>query len=346
MQELNRIKQDALEQLEQIAFYLNFVDRPRQHKVSKLTKSFESDDTEDMAMVSFINDYLSMVKTPLNYNATIISLYGCYEQYVDKLLLQYLKLYKNFCGDFINLPKTIKKNNILLASKFLENQNRYKRYNLTAETVVNNVYDGKLNYELMTLHAGNLSLTELQRVFNQVDINDLLVKIKNTKKFVKYFSDAKDLGFERSKKFINADKSNQVLNTITNLIDERNLVAHSWYSSERTSLEIIRNDWIPFLRTVFIAIFEIIITELFTVAIPNNHCKKMKNPEFYSSTLLGLHSLNTNLRQGDFLYLKHGKGSKLTCILSKEKHAEGETFKLEHTSFSKKDLYESEIFFF
>ena len=40
---------------------------------------------KDMNMYEIKKRYVEIVNTPVTYNAIIISLYGCYESYVDKL---------------------------------------------------------------------------------------------------------------------------------------------------------------------------------------------------------------------------------------------------------------------
>ena len=57
------------------------------------------------------SDYLCFLKSlsgsQLVYNAVIISLYGCYENYIDKLLSAYLEILAENKSSYMDLPKNL-----------------------------------------------------------------------------------------------------------------------------------------------------------------------------------------------------------------------------------------------
>ena len=65
-----------------------------------------------------------VVESPIQYNAVIISIYGCFEQYIDNLFEEYCQALYDIIDNYDNLPKKMKEKHIKKLGDFLSNPQR------------------------------------------------------------------------------------------------------------------------------------------------------------------------------------------------------------------------------
>ena len=129
-----------------------------------------------------------LFRSPLSYNAVIISLYSCYESFVDDILFEYINQIANRSTSFAEIPTDIIINNLKLSSEFLNSQQRFKNFRLTKEDVINNIYSGKVTNKLLLKHGGNLSFNILSEYLKNLGITELENKIKKSQLYINYYN--------------------------------------------------------------------------------------------------------------------------------------------------------------
>ena len=114
-------------------------------------KSFELPIIKLKERLQLIREYIDAIYPPkeditsklsrsqLSYNAIIISIYGCYESFVDDILYTYIDQIVNQSETFLELPTEIITNNLKLSYEFINSEQRFKNYRLKKEDVIENI---------------------------------------------------------------------------------------------------------------------------------------------------------------------------------------------------------------
>ena len=92
----------------------------------------ENLETQINEISSFIDSISlsSISRSTVSYNAVIISLYGCYENYVNSLIEELIRQISDNSSDYSDIPTDMRISNINLSSDFLNAKHRYKNFNL------------------------------------------------------------------------------------------------------------------------------------------------------------------------------------------------------------------------
>ena len=114
------------------------------------------------------------------YNATIISLYGSIELFIDEISEAYIdKLYK-IVEKYSELPKKMREKHEVTSGEFLSNPGRFNNYDITIEEVVynlNNCLQGKenskLNMKMLLKHGGNLRSEQIFKFFSELGVENI-----------------------------------------------------------------------------------------------------------------------------------------------------------------------------
>ena len=81
-----------------------------------------------------------VLRTPVTYNAVIISLYGCYEAYIDKISNSLLDFFVSKVVKYNDLPEKIKNKHIRKGGEFLSNPQRFRNFEITEQEVIRNLH--------------------------------------------------------------------------------------------------------------------------------------------------------------------------------------------------------------
>ena len=97
---------------------------------------------KDMNMYEIKKRYVEIVNTPVTYNAIIISLYGCYESYVDKLADLLLDHWASTIKSYEDLSAKLKNKHIKKSGEFLTHPRRFRNYELNENyrLTIKNIY--------------------------------------------------------------------------------------------------------------------------------------------------------------------------------------------------------------
>ena len=136
-----------------------------------------------------------VVETPIQYNAVIISIYGCFERYIDNVFNEYCLAIYGVIDNYDNLPEKMKEKHIKKLGDFLSNPQRYKNCELTDKQAVknavaafNNPKEGfGNNQKLILSHGSNLKIEQILELANDLGIKNFENSIVSNYLFKSYF---------------------------------------------------------------------------------------------------------------------------------------------------------------
>lgn len=274
-------------------------------------------------------------RSPLSYNAVMISLYSCYENFVDDILEIYIDKVVSMSETSAELPVQFKKNNLMLSSEFLESPQRFKNLNLDKDTVIDNIYLGKVTKKLLLKHGGNLSIGVISDLFNSLGISNILLSIKKNKSFITYFSERSGKSIADSEDYLNHNDYSTVFNVIESLILERNSIAHSWKIDDKISFEIVKNEWLSFIEVFCKCIHEEICISFVKWAIEHNKLYEMKIFKIYGSSVVGFFNEQLDINDNKTIIVVKNSIINICNINSIRLHSDGSTIEIEGCNLNK-----------
>lgn len=211
------------------------------------------------------------VNKNLIYNTIVISLYGAYENFIDNVLIAYLDSFQLNGIKYENIPEKIKESNILFSGKKLFDN---KKIDIAEkEDIIINLYscimderEYQLNNKEIISHPFNLSTAILSDLFKQIGINNILQIIKQDDKLIKYYMINKSIDYTTAKRIIQS--TDNIFNNIDDIVQRRNIVAHSWEEQDILSLSILNEEYIELFK---------IFGQIIENALKSNLFETMKN---------------------------------------------------------------------
>lgn len=214
----------------------------------------------DSRMELYANALKEILNSTVQYNSIIICLYGCFEEFIDEIALEYISIIDSLCTSYNELPQSIKDKHLYKVGEFLSNPQRYKGYELSVDDCINNIYmsinsleNRKLNAELIISHAANLKVEKICDLF-------------------------KDLGIKNSKCKIDEIEK---LNLLNELVDQRNVISHSWKVEQRLAYDKINNETIVVLGAIGKKLVDILLDEVFLFMDGKNMFESFDKPNFF-----------------------------------------------------------------
>lgn len=296
-------------------------------------KSFELPIIKLKERLQLIREYIDAIYPPkeditsklsrsqLSYNAIIISIYGCYESFVDDILYTYIDQIVNQSETFLELPTEIITNNLKLSYEFINSEQRFKNYRLKKEDVIENIYSGKITKKLLLKHSGNLSFNNLSDYFVSLGLTELANKIKKNQLFIKYFSESQRIDLKSAIAHLKSASPNTLFNILSDLISQRNSIAHTWESDEKVDFEIIRNDWLTFIETFCECLQEIIIQHYAKWLVSYNKLFTPNDFIIFGSSTVGFNNTKIIWHPNDKVIIKSSNELKVCTIDSAKIHS-------------------------
>lgn len=281
--------------LEVINQYEKRLDEIEKHiQFISLQKDLYNEIKGDSQMALYANNLGNILNSTVQYNSIIICLYGCFEEFIDEIALEYINKINDLCNSYKELPQSIRDKHLYKVGEFLSNPQRYKGYELTVEECIKNIYtsinsseERKLNSELIISHTGNLKAEKLYDLFKELGIKDLKSKIEDI-----------------------VSKKN--LNLLDELVEQRNVISHSWEVEQRLAYEKIKNETINVLRTIGEKIKDILLDEIFLFMYEKNMFKSFDKPiKVINDKILCINSKSSYLKKGDSILLIKTDNSKV-----------------------------------
>lgn len=292
------------ERMQQITKYISMVDEQKEFVINIREHIGENEE--------FLNDYVNKMQELANsavlYNAAIISLYGSFELYVDRVFLQYIDYIKRSVPECENLPISIKSKYIAKTSDFLSNESRFLNYDLTKEQAVEGIYEvlvknqsNKMIDKLLLSHSGNMSSKQLNLLFQDMGITDAIAKLKKNRKLVAV---SKNSDYEQEYLW----PCESVFPVLDFIVRERNHVAHGWVIDNRVAYKQLLQKEIPFIIALAEAIKELLVSKVIESKVKENILKPYDEiiDIWYSGYVVGINNKDSFLKIDDSLYYYAG----------------------------------------
>jgi len=271
--------------------------------------------------LDFVNEQREnkIFRTPIIYNAAIISIYGCFENYIDDLFNEYLDEIYKLSEKYEELPQKIKDKHIVKTGEFITNPNRYQNYDLSVEEAIfnlcnsiNNTENAELNKNLILSHGGNLKIDVIIKLMEELGIESAMDRIIFNDDFLDYYCNTYEVGKNSAKKRINERKKDdkaELFGEWQTLVEQRNSVAHSWVVEERISYSSINSAIIPFVKLLGKVILNVILSEILCMYHDKSMLKQItKIYDVYDNKVLCFNKNDAKLQVGTFMYAKNEKG--------------------------------------
>lgn len=285
MYDFEEIINQYIKRLEEIKKHIEFI---------SLQKDLYNEIKEKSNMELYSSKLGEIINSTVQYNSIIICLYGCFEEFIDSIAAEYIRIINELCTSYKDLPKSLRNKHMIKVGDFLSNPQRYKGYELTVEECIKNIYmsiyseeERTLNTELLITHGGNLKVDKIYDLFRDLGIKDLKTELET--------------------------KINKVrLKLLDDLIDQRNVISHSWEVDQRFAFIKIKDDIISLLVELGKTLKEILLDKIFLFIEFKEGFECFEKPiKVINNRILCINSKKSHLRIGDSILLCKGNGKKI-----------------------------------
>ena len=287
--------------VEEIEKYLTKVDR--NSTIEKISSLIPGSDVDISEYLEFIR---SLGNSPLSYNAIIISLYGCFENYVDKLLGVYLEILTESKSAYEELPEKLREKYRNKFGEFLSNPQRFNNMDLDFSDEIVKYYKllqsdlvGTINKNIALSHSGNLHVEEVFLLMKQLGIKDVKDRIMDSDFFRRYHIDngMDEVEFDEKR----ARKTDDFFSPLEQLITQRNSVAHSWNVEDRITLREIKNSIIPFIKLLCNCILRTCLASAYLLN-PNASMFQNEQPiAVYNNSIVCFNNQGVKIAKGGYI---------------------------------------------
>ena len=304
--------------LKQIESYINCIESQK-YVISELSCSLIESDVQNR--FNKTNNYkeqlMKILNSPVQYNAVIISLYGCFEAFIDNIFREYIQVIFLSVEHYSMLPDRIKDKHIIKTGEFLANSQRFQKYELTSEEAIENLFncmnnskEAKLSEELILSHGGNLKISQILELMKDFGITNPLDRILFSSEYIDFFSNKHDIDKESAKILVREKKKLDIeilFSELNQLVSERNNVAHGWIVDDRVAYSVIKNDVIDFLRFFGYIIEKIIFEEFYSFLNKLGKLNKFDQViDVYNNKVLCVNNLQAKLKRGEYIFVENG----------------------------------------
>ena len=285
MYDFEEIINQYIKRLEEIKKHIEFI---------SLQKDLYNEIKEKSNMELYSSKLGKIINSTVQYNSIIICLYGCFEEFIDSIAAEYIRVINELCTSYKDLPKSLRNKHMIKVGDFLSNPQRYKGYELTVEECIKNIYmsiyseeERTLNTELLITHGGNLKVDKIYDLFRDLGIKDLKTELET--------------------------KINKVrLKLLDDLIDQRNVISHSWEVDQRFAFIKIKDDIISLLVELGKTLKEILLDKIFLFIEFKEGFECFEKPiKVINNRILCINSKKSHLRIGDSILLCKDNGKKI-----------------------------------
>ena len=250
----------------------------------------------------------NVVASPIQYNAIIISIYGCFEHYIDEVFNSYMNNICEIINNYEEFPERLREKQIKKLGDFLVNPKRYKNYSLSIEDAIENVY----KYLLLN-HGGNLKIDQISELAKEFGINDFINKIVQNYGFMSYFV-RNGLHNEDTYRRTASQNPKNLFEKLEWFVSARNDVAHGWVE-ERMELNAISENYLGFLKILAYAINEIMLQSFMSFLMEREKlCKLGKAIKVIDSHIVCINNGDNIFGIGDYLIAVKNKKIKVLEI--------------------------------
>ena len=272
----------------------------------------ETDNQQIRKLLNTLKDHDRSFRTDkriFEYKASIISLYGLLEKYVELWIKEYLDSLSNVVPEYNKIDQKIRDNHFELSLKLINTittRETAKYQHLTKEEVLKKLNDCivnptkyQINTDAFVLLSGNLKHNKIVELFNKLnlDLNEELLKNEELKN---------EIGLNQNT--ISRIEKDILYNKINDLVERRNQIAHG--SEEVDDILSISElePYIQFLDKYCQAIFQTLFEQL--IKQESIHIfQKIENViDTYANKVLAFELKNYTIKVGDMLIVETKEG--------------------------------------
>jgi hypothetical protein len=271
----------------------------------------ESDNEQIKELLNTLKDHDRSFRTDkriFEYKASIISLYGLLEKYVEIWIKEYLDSLSRVVPKYNKLDKKIRDNHFELSLKLINTittRESAKYQHLTKEEVLNklneciiNPSNYQINTEAFVLLSGNLKHNKIVELFKYLtlDLNNELSKNEDINN---------EIGLDKTTIF--QTSKDDLYNKINDLVERRNQIAHGSEVLDILGISALE-PYIQFLDKYCQAIFQTLFEQL--IKQESIHIfQKIENViNTYGNKVLVFEIENYTIKVGDMLIVETKEG--------------------------------------
>ncbi len=257
----------------------------------------------------------------IHYNAVIISLYGCFENYIDSVFSHYLDFVFSKVSSYEELPSSITIKYKAKLGEYLSAQNRFTNIETPLPNIIAS-YLKILNSDFSTfdksfllMHPGNLKVDKICNFMSEMGIESPQQKIYQDEALKTFFIDT--CGYDEADYELKSKrKSLDLVSYLERLVDQRNCIAHGWVEDNRISMNDIQSYYIPFLKVFADIILRILICKAIEGVDNSNAQLFCDSPiAVYHNKVVCIHIYNQKISRGDYIIYSTKKGIKCAKIM-------------------------------
>lgn len=244
---------------------------------------------------------IKRINSTLTYNSVIISIAVCFENYIKELLEDYLEKTSKICKNYSQLCDKLRKKHKMKIGEYLFNSNRYQHYPVTEEEAIKNLYmcisgesEYKLTIPILLESGGNFKGSKLEELMSDLGIENYKQEITIDKNIqLKYENYKGDKGYKETRlAYVPLD----------DLINQRNLAAHSWENTSRITMEKLK-EIIEYLISLGEKTYEIIDNIFLNeIILKLGHLVPISIKYFHSDKLIEVLSERLDIKEENFVY--------------------------------------------
>ncbi|WP_027404738.1 MAE_28990/MAE_18760 family HEPN-like nuclease [Aphanizomenon flos-aquae] len=272
----------------------------------------ESDNEQIRKLLNTLKEHDRSFRTDkriFEYKASIISLYGLLEKYVEIWIKEYLDFLSTVIPEYTQIHEKIRDNHFELSLKLINtitSRESAKYQHLTKEEVLkklNNCIVNPTKYQINTdafvLLSGNLKHNKIVDLFNKLnlDLNEELLKNEELKN---------EIGLNQNT--ISRIEKDILYNKINDLVERRNQIAHG--SEEIDDILSISElePYIQFLEKYCQAIFQTLFEQVIKEESRHTFQKVENVIKIFGNKVLAFELENYTIKVGDMLIIQAKEG--------------------------------------
>lgn len=268
-----------------------------------------------------------LANSTIQYNAVIISIYGCFENFIDDLLDSYVRTVMANTKTYDDLPVRLRDKYRNKLGEYLCSPQRYSGLDLDQNkvledylNVLNSDFETNINPKLITRHSSNLKVSEVVKLMTDVGFDNPKAKILNDESFRKQYLEMYDVDEVEYKTKVSRtikDVGGDIFYSLDRIVEQRNNVAHGWSEDNRINIIDIVNIDIPFMLLFSKTLLRLCLIELFKrTSMEKYSFNTLKPIKTFSNHILCMNNQGNRFCVGDFLLYKSGDTYKCSEILN------------------------------
>lgn len=264
----------------------------------------------DQKILALAKPFSQLKNSLIYYNAVIISSYGCFENYINDLVKEYIFFHLELNREFFMLSESLKAKYLITIADYIKNPNRTQISGVDKERILREMPENMkkelfdpIDIELFMSHGGNLKSKNVFEFFKDIGLKNCKEEIQRNPTFLKYFCEIDNYTVEQIKSQFSGTKD--FFASLNKLVELRNNVAHAWNSDQRVSLETISNDIFPYLQVFCKCLLEYIQCVIFLELEEKGHIVKFDNIiNVYDDHIICINSKESQICVGDNIFFR------------------------------------------